>query len=74
MDLRTGFYEHPYAWIVTVVFLFAVLVTGAYSLGLIPGIRTTQPVLDRLTTVTAVLLVTTVASWIAVVVMATGQD
>jgi uncharacterized membrane protein len=65
MDLRAGFYKHPWASTVTGVFLFSLLITVLYFSGLIPGEENTRPVFNRLLIITGVLLVATAASWIA---------
>lgn len=66
VNLRSGFYNHPYATMVTGVFLFAVMITVLYFFGLIPGETKTQVGLARLSFVTGILLVATIASWIVV--------
>jgi hypothetical protein len=50
---------------VTGLFLCSLLVTSLYFFGLIPGERKTLPGFTRLLTITGVLLIATVASWIA---------
>ena len=65
MDLRTGLYNHPYASMVTAVFLISLLVTALYALGLLPGAGTTQSEYSRLLLITGVLFVATAASWLA---------
>lgn len=65
--MRTGFYKHPYATMVTVVFVFSLLVTAVYFFGLIPGERKSQPVFIRLLAITGILLITTVVTWIAAI-------
>lgn len=69
MDLRTGFYKHPYASIVTAVFLFSLLVTVLYYFGLVPGVRETRLGLNELLTYTGVLFVTTAAMWMAALIL-----
>lgn len=70
MDPSTGFYRHPYAGVVTAVFLFSVLITGLYFFDLIPGLQKTQREFTILLGITAVLLVATAASWITALVLA----
>jgi hypothetical protein len=65
MDLRASFYKHPYASMVTGVFLFSLLLTGVYFFGLITGEENTRSMFDRLLRITGVLLLATAASWIA---------
>jgi len=69
MDPRPGLYEHPYAGMVTAVFLFALLVTGLYVFNWIPGIRKTPSRTFDLLVITVVLLVATAASWVTALVM-----
>lgn len=69
MNPRTVFYKHPYATIVTAVFLFALLITALYFSGLYPGVRKTRPKFDGFFVITAVLLAATVASWIAAILL-----
>jgi hypothetical protein len=61
MDVRAGFYKHPYATMVTGVFLFSLLVTVLYFFGLISG----EP--KTLLTITGVLLIATAATWITAI-------
>ncbi len=70
MHLRTVFYKHPYATMVTAVFLYSLLMTAAYLLGLIPGEPRNQPIRTYLLVVTGTLLIATIASWVAVIVLA----
>jgi hypothetical protein len=74
MDLRTFFYKHPYANMVTIVFLFSSLVTALYAVGLIPGVGTTEPGLARLTMITGILLVVTVAVWIVAISFGSADE
>ncbi|AQL42660.1 hypothetical protein BV210_08020 [Halorientalis sp. IM1011] len=72
MDPRPVFYEHPYASMVTAVFLYSLLVTALYVLDLFPGLRETYLGVTELTLITALLLVATVASWITAMIMSRG--
>lgn len=69
MDARTAFYKHPYASMVTAVFLFALLLTVVSFAGLIPGLGKTQPEFDTLILITVVLLGATAASWFTAIVL-----
>ena len=64
MDPPSPLGAHPYATIVTAVFLVSLLVTALYGLGVLPGPRT-QSEFDRLLVITGVLFLATAASWIA---------
>jgi hypothetical protein len=74
MDLRNLFYKHPYANMVTVVFVFSILVTIFYFFGLIPGVRKTLPGFARLRLITGVLFAVTVAVWIAAIGLGSVDD
>jgi CDP-diglyceride synthetase len=73
MDLRTFFYKHPFANMVTIVFLFSLVVLAFYFFGMIPGVRKTLPELSRLLTIVGVLLVVTAASWIVAIGLDSGD-
>ncbi|MFC6865347.1 hypothetical protein ACFQGE_18020 [Halomicroarcula sp. GCM10025817] len=69
MDPRTVFNKHPYATMVTAVFLFSLLITAFYFFGLYPGVPETQPKLDRLLTITVILFVATSVTWITAIIL-----
>jgi len=69
MDPRTVFYRHPYATMVTAVFLFSLLITTVYFFGLYPGVPKTRPELDGLLTITVILFAATAGSWITAIVL-----
>jgi len=69
MELKTVFYKHPYATMVTAVFLVSIVITTMYYFRLIPGVPEPRPKLDGLLTTTVILLVTTVVSWVTAFVM-----
>ena len=69
MDPRTVFYKHPYATMVTAVFLFSLLITALYFFGLYPGVPETRPKLDGLLTITVILFVATAVTWITAIIL-----
>jgi hypothetical protein len=69
MELRTVFYRHPYAMMVTTVFLVSLLITMLYFFRLIPGVPEARPKLNGLTATTVILLVTTVVSWVTAILV-----
>jgi len=73
MDVRAGFYRHPYASMVTAVFCFSLLVTALYFFGLIPGTQKSEPGFNRLLVISGLLLVVTGASWIAAIALRPGD-
>jgi hypothetical protein len=74
MNGRIRISNHPYATIVTVVFLFSLLVTAVTFFGLIPGVGTTQGTVGRLLLITGVLFVATAGSWIAAIGLRAGDS
>lgn len=69
MNVRDCFYRHPFAAIITGVFLYALLITLVYFFGLLPGVRKTQQGLTSLLVITLVLFATTVATWITAIIL-----
>ncbi|WP_312621234.1 hypothetical protein [Haloarcula sp. 1CSR25-25] len=69
MDPPTVVYRHPYATMVTAVFLFSLLITVLYFFGLYPGIPKNRPQLDSFLTITVVLFVATAVSWITAIIL-----
>jgi len=69
MDPRAVFYKHPYATMVTAAFLFSIITTALYYFRLFPGVSKTQPKLDGLLIITAVLLVATAATWFTAIIL-----
>jgi hypothetical protein len=65
IDIRQSFYTHPFASIVTAAFLFSLLVTASYYVGLFPDEQVTRFGLTDLVIITGTLLVTTIATWLA---------
>ncbi|WP_324757746.1 hypothetical protein [Haloarcula montana] len=73
MDSRTVFHKHPYATMVSTVFLFSLLITTVYFFGLYPGVQKTRPKLDAFLTITVVLFVATVGSWITAIILSSDN-
>jgi membrane protein DedA with SNARE-associated domain len=73
IGLEAAFHEHPYATMVTGVFLFTLLVTVAYFFGVVPGESKTEAGLNRLIIISVILLMTTIVAWVAAISM-TSSD
>ncbi|QIO25509.1 hypothetical protein [Haloarcula sp. JP-L23] len=73
IDLRTGVYNHPYATMVTTVFIFALVVTTLYFFNSILDGQITQPEFDRLIMITVILFVATIASWITAIILSSAD-
>ena len=56
--------RRPLATLTTAAFVLALVATGAYFAGLVPGVPKTLPTFTNLLAVTAVLFVVMVSTWV----------